>query len=731
LLRGALACNGNYLNQRCHDVLRTRPFLDKCSAAAAMASESNALPHTTTWLSLNVADESGSCRQDCTEEMEGFVFTSACCARLISRATREWSLLVLPPATEQTAPANEATKIDVSQYLCRYSRPAEEACPPLALSRQVYAFNRQLEDTQACSSTSSSLSCAMQKCRLSDSLELPEECCLLDCRNGGIWPFLGSCFCDCPAPWAGVDCDLRMSQVRAAIEISSTHFVTFKADQLVAAIAENINMPKSHVEISHIRILDSGSGRRAATDQVLDVGFRVVRLQTNLQLMRMVALLLEGMRQGNFQRMMYKLGVALHSAKFREVPTAHTLDGNEACSYTPLDGQLDCNDFYVEERDTVKAALSSPPGGIPAAVVIALAVVCGLVGASAFGAAAVFYCLPLVRRIAVLYKSNTEGRAQKRFDRKVRRDEHDARFSKSAFAFAGSGSAGAKGTAGPQGAAGFKKNTVVVAGKFRSNNSRALSISDGESTFSALNYKQAQVPPEDPAHTAPKFEVSSSLIGVTTEHASGPKQSSAIFGAFASPPNTHDNEQTSLQSDASLVNNMIMRKQRLAKSLINRLAAQVQVGSKGADLPGPAHPSLWVPPSVAIMAEDETVDREEDDVFDVEIGVGIQHHQGRISSGTAFRRGLHTSRSASVSIQHAGFVDPQPGLLVPELFAASADSSAESFDGYNRERLSSHALCLGEETFRSRSVSHPHRGAGELGLLSHCYSEARSLCIHH
>ena len=106
--------------------------------------------------------------------------------------------------------------------------------------------------------------------------------------------------------------------------------------------------------------------------------------------------------------MLYKLGLGLHSTEFREVnctemmislpaapaalgpeaaakkqiPTAHTRDGGEACSYTPLEGQLDCDDFYEEPVPTSQDKPAAP-GGIPVSVIIALAVICGLVGTAA------------------------------------------------------------------------------------------------------------------------------------------------------------------------------------------------------------------------------------------------------------------------------------------------------------------------------------------------------------
>jgi len=225
------------------------------------------------WLSFRVGGRDG-CRAECNAEVQGFVYESQCCSQRIGNAQRIWAAFVLP--------FQKDLMLDVSTYKCVYRRAALSPTSSSSVTTQncsqlkadLVSLHVPESMSKKCESKESgegviSLQCALPACSLAPALELGEACCNpLQCSNKGNRSYLGVCFCDCPPPFAGTTCNRETAQVRAAIAIESSHYVTFKRELILEAFAEAVSIPVSSVEIGHIRLLDSSS-RRAPADQVL------------------------------------------------------------------------------------------------------------------------------------------------------------------------------------------------------------------------------------------------------------------------------------------------------------------------------------------------------------------------------------------------------------------------------------------------------------------------------
>jgi len=360
LARVSLTCTANYLGLSCNWVFGMRPHVKQCSALSSSHSPGQALEVFGSWLSFRVGTGDG-CRAECNAEVQAFVYESQCCSQRIENAQRIWAAFVLPFQKDLV--------LDVSTYKCVYRRAALSPTSSLSITTQncsqrkadLVALHVPESMSEKCESKTSgagviSLQCALPACSLAPALELGEACCNpLQCSNKGTRSYLGVCFCDCPPPFAGATCSREVSQVRAAIAIASSHYVTLKRELVLEAFAEATSVPVSSVEIGHVRLLGSSS-RRAPADQVLvprnlksyvyacepahllnlqqalDVGFRVVGMSTPLDVMRMVQILVRGMNSRNVQRMLQKRGLALKGEGYLVPPTPY-MPGGKVCSF--------------------------------------------------------------------------------------------------------------------------------------------------------------------------------------------------------------------------------------------------------------------------------------------------------------------------------------------------------------------------------------------------------------
>ena len=428
LARVSLTCTANYLGLACNAVFATRPHVERCSALSSIESSGGALKAFGSWLSFRVG---GNCRAECQSEVQGFVYESQCCSQRIVNVQKEWAAFVLPVKTDLELDL----VLDVSVYKCVYRRAALSSMHvpyvnPLNCSTQATELvSLHLPDSvkaTECGGKYSggqivSLQCALPECSLVPALTIPEACCSLRCVNNGNRSYPGVCFCDCPPAFAGATCSREVAQVRAAIAIGGTHYVTFRRDAVLAALAEHVSVPANRVEIGHIRVLGP-SIRRVPTSQVpipktsmqaqhvfcassltctlapnskqvLDVGFRVVGMQTSLEVMRMVQILNRGMKNDNIQQLLAKRGLGLASNNYLEPPTPHLPQGakvcglccvcscagmsvlldacmfhsyrfwKQACIDTPSDNYLNCADFMGVEAESTEVATDEKGSG--------------------------------------------------------------------------------------------------------------------------------------------------------------------------------------------------------------------------------------------------------------------------------------------------------------------------------------------------------------------------------
>ena len=173
---------------------------------------------------------------------------------------------------------------------------------------------------------------------------------MLTFSNGGTLSYLGACFCECPPSFAGLDCSLEVPQVRASLPITDAHYVTFDRHALTLANTKQVSVLVNQVEMQHIKILDGGGAdRRGVATQDLDVGFRVIGMETNMQVMRMITVLVKGMKNRNMNKILATLGLRLNSdKKYLVEPTPYMPRGQTACGYTPTDQELNCNDDKLQ-----------------------------------------------------------------------------------------------------------------------------------------------------------------------------------------------------------------------------------------------------------------------------------------------------------------------------------------------------------------------------------------------
>jgi hypothetical protein len=273
LARVSLTCTANYLGLTCNWVFGMRPHVKQCSALSSGHSSGRAMEAFGSWLSFRVGSGDG-CRAECNAEVQAFVYESQCCSQRIGDAQRIWAAFVLP--------FQKDLMLDVSTYKCVYRRAALSPTSSSSVTTQncsqlkadLVLLHVPESMSKKCESKASgegviSLQCALPTCSLAPALELGEACCNpLQCSNKGNRSYLGVCFCDCPPPFAGTTCSREAAQVRAAVAIESSHYVTFKRELILEAFAEAVSIPVSSVEIGHIRLLDSSS-RRSPADQVL------------------------------------------------------------------------------------------------------------------------------------------------------------------------------------------------------------------------------------------------------------------------------------------------------------------------------------------------------------------------------------------------------------------------------------------------------------------------------